>query len=524
MGNSKHKEFSKKILKEIESRVINSQRDLSERRFFWSKELGLSEMPSNPFILAQTKKPSKKVLSFLTIKPTRSLSGVQVIAVMLPPFKCLGKCIYCPSQMNGKEAPQSYTGFEPSTMRAQRHNYDAYKIVEGRAKQLDATGNFAEKIELIFQGSSFTALDKRKQISIIKKSLDAISGKKTKSFEESKLTAEKSKRRVVGITYETRPDICKEKEIDRLLDLAGTRVELGVQNPDDEIYKRIKRGHTVQDVKESTQLLKDSGFKVLYHLMPGLPGSNPKKDLKNFKKIFSDPDFMPDMVKFYPTLIMKNTQLYKEWKKGQFKPMTEKQAIDLLTKLKPELPNWVRVMRVNRDIPSTIIEGGIKKTNLRQLVHAEMKAQGKECRCIRCREAGLRSRDEPTKIKKAKLKREYYDASGGREIFISYETKKALFGFVRLRIPSKPFRKEITNKTALIRELHVYGKTLGVGKKGESSQHKGIGKKLMSEAERIAKNEFGSEKMVVISGLGVKEYYRKNFGYKKDGPYMSKSL
>jgi elongator complex protein 3 len=520
----KDEEFSKHIIEEIDSGLINSQRDLSERRFFWSKKLGLKQMPSNPFVLSKKNNPSKKILSLLSIKPTRSLSGVQVIAVMLPPFKCPGKCIYCPSHFKGKKAPQSYTGFEPSTMRAQRNNFDSFKIVDGRIKQLDATGNFAEKIELIFQGSSFTAFPKNKQEGVLKKSLDAITGKKTIDLEQAKIAAEKSKRRVVGITYETRPDLCGKPEINQLLNLAGTRVELGVQNPDDKIYSKINRGHTVKDVALSTELLKDSAFKVLYHLMPGLPGSNFKKDIKNFKKIFSDERFKPDMVKFYPTLVLKNTVLYEDWLKNNYVPITEEKAVKMLSIIKRDLPKWVRVMRVNRDIPSTVIEAGPKRTNLRQLVHDQMKKEGFECKCIRCREVGLKSRDSKEILFNGKIKVEEYAASKGKEIFISYESKKALFGFLRLRIPHEPFRSEITDSTALIRELHVYGKTLGVGKSGESTQHKGVGKELMQEAERIALKKFDSKKMVVISGLGVKEYYTNNFGYKKDGPYVSKQL
>jgi len=523
MENS-HVQFSKQILTDIKKGVITNNKELGERRFFWSKEFKLDHMPSNPFILSNAKNPSKKVLSILAIKPTRSLSGVQIIAVMLPPFPCLGGCIYCPAAFEGKIAPQSYTGYEPSTLRAQRNNYDSYKIVEGRINQLDATGNFAEKIELIFQGSSFTAWEKHLQEKFVKDSFDAVIGKKTKSFEQSKLLAEKSKRRIVGVTFETRPNLCKKEDIDRMLELAGTRVEIGVQNPDDKIYEITKRGHTVSEVITSTQMLKDSCFKVLYHLMPGQPGSDLKKDLKNFKKVFTDKNFKPDMVKFYPTLLMEGTHLHAEWEKGNFTPITEKEAVKLMCKLKPQIPKWVRIMRVNRDIPSTVITDGVKRTNLRQVIHEEMKKKGLTCSCIRCREVGLKSRNEKIDFSNAKIGTEFYEASSGQEAFISYENKDALFGFARLRNPLKPFRKEITDRTALIRELHVYGKVLGVGKKGESTQHKGIGKLLMDEAEKIAIEKFDANKIVIISGLGVKEYYIKNFGYSKEGPYVSKKL
>lgn len=517
--------FAKKILGEITSGVISSQRDLSARRFYWSKGLGLKEMPSSPFILAQSASQSKKAVELLSIKPARSASGVQIIAVMLPPFPCPGECTYCPSSFEGKKAPKSYTGFEPSALRAQRLGYDPFEIVSNRITQLDLTGNRAEKIELIFQGSSFTCLPKKRQELLVKKGIEGVLGKKCASLARAKLLAEHSARRIVGITFETRPDLCSKADVKQMLALGGTRVELGVQNPDDKVYAKVCRGHSVDDVISSTARLKDSAFKVLYHLMPGLPGSSFRKDLHNLKKVFSNPAFRPDMVKFYPCLVIKGSKLYNDWKKGDFEPLKEASAVKMLAEIKSSLPNWVRVMRVNRDIPSTIISAGVKKTNLRQLVHAELARQGKECNCIRCREVGIRLREQPHIGLVPKLKEEFYGASGGEEAFISFESKDALFGFVRLRSPAHPFLKQITSRTALVRELHVFGRALALGEHDfESAQHKGIGKELMLEAESVARERFGAKKMVVISGLGVKEYYQKNFGYKKDGSYLSKKL
>jgi elongator complex protein 3 len=532
LSNHKREDFlfAKEIIKEIDSNAVLSEREFSKKLFFWAKHFGLDSIPSFPFILSCAKNPSKRVVSFLSIKPTRSLSGVQVVAVMLPPFPCPGECTYCPSSLDGKKSPKSYTGFEPSTLRAQRLNYDAYKIVLNRIKQLDATGNFANKIELIFQGSSFTALPEKQQESVVKKSLDAVCEKNSSSLHEAKINSEKSKRRVVGITFETRPDLCSESQIKEMLNLGGTRVELGVQNPSDVVYKKIKRGHSVEDVVFSTKRLKDSSFKVLYHLMPGLPGSDYKTDLKNMKMVFTNPDFKPDMVKFYPCLVIKGTKLYDDWKKGLYSPMLEDDAIKLFVKLKSSLPKWVRVMRVERDIPGNVIEAGIKKTNLRQMIEEKMYKEGKVCNCIRCREIGLGSRgkdlDFEKELSKAKLNIEFYDASNGEEAFISVESKNHLFGFLRLRNPSSPFLKNITNRTALIRELHVYGKGISLGDRDDSSssQHQGLGKQLISEAEKIAKERFGSNKMIVISGLGVREYYKKKFNYKKDEPFMSKKI
>ncbi len=521
----KKKLFARAIIDSIKSGEINNLRDLELKQFDFCKKFGLSDVPTRPFILSQEKNPSKKVLQLLSIKPTRSLSGVQVVAVMLPPFDCPGECIYCPSSLRKKKAPKSYTGFEPSALRAQRLNFDPYKIVSNRISQLDATGNFAKKIELIFQGSSFTTLSKKEQESIVKKSIDAVTQKKSSSFSESKKNAVSSDRKIVGITFETRPDYCSEKDVSRMLRLCGTRVELGVQNPDDKIYSVINRGHSVDDVIRATSLLKDSGFKVLYHLMPGLPGSSFEKDLKNFKKIFSDPNFRPDMVKFYPCLIIKGTKLYDDWKNNNFKPMNEDESIKLLSKIKETIPPYVRIMRVNRDIPSNIVSAGVKKTNLRQLVHEKMLSEKKKCNCIRCREAGLSSRDKEAFFSEPKLKKLFYNASGGEEAFISLESKEGLYGFVRLRKPSNPFLKQIDKKTSIIRELHVFGKSIPVGEKDYLAlQHFGYGKTLVNEAEKIAREKFDSEKMVIISGIGVRNYYKKNFGYKTEEPFVSKKI
>ncbi len=517
--------YAEAIINDIKNKKIKTLRDLDLKQFYYCKKFNLTELPTRPFILAREKNPSKILKKLLSIKPTRSLSGVQTIAIMLPPFDCPGKCTYCPSSFKDKTAPKSYTGFEPSTLRAQRLDYDSYKIVVNRISQLDATGNNAEKIELIFQGSSFTALPKKSQEKIIIESLNAVTGKKTKSLLLAKKFGEKSSRKVVGITFETRPDICGKNEINQMLNLGGTRVELGVQNPDDKIYNLINRGHNVKDVINSTKLLKDSAFKVLYHLMPGLPGSDYKLDLKNFRKVFLDSNFKPDMVKFYPCLVIQGTKLYDDWKNKKFEPLDEKKAIKIIADIKEIIPKYVRVMRVNRDIPSNIISGGVKKTNLRQLIEKELVNRGKQCSCIRCREIGLSNRQvEIKKFDTPKLEKIFYTASDGEEAFISYESKNGLYGFIRLRKPDDPFVKNLDSNTALVRELHVYGKAIPVGEKDfEAFQHKGYGELLLNEAEKIAVEKFDSKKMSIISGIGVREYYKK-FGYKLDGPYMSKNL
>ncbi len=519
-------DYAQAILKEIDEGRINNLRDLSLIQYPMCKKFNLTELPTRPFILKQAKNPSKKAKQLLLIKPTRSISGVQIIAVMLPPFSCPGKCTYCPLPFEGQRAPKSYTGLEPSAMRAQRLNFDSFKIVENRISQLDATGHKPEKIELIFQGSTFTTLSKEVRQKIVKNSIDGVLGKKTKSFLEAKKLAQTSKRRIVGVTFETRPDYCSKEDISNLLYLCGTRVELGVQCPDNKVYKKTKRGHSVNDVITATRNLKDSSFKVLYHLMPGLAGSNYKNDLKKFKEVFTNPSFKPDMVKFYPCLVIKGSELYDDWQKGNFVPMEEKKIVKLLTNILESVPPWVRIMRINRDIPSTIISDGIKKTNLRQLIDQEMKLKKIKCSDIRSREVGINSLQSKDFLKqKPKFKKRFYLASEGEEAFISFESKDYLYGFVRLRKPADPFLKNIDKNTALIRELHVYGKALPIGGfENAALQHKGLGKDLIKLAEEVAKEKFDAKKINIISGIGVREYYKKNFGYKIDEPFVSKIL
>jgi len=319
------------------------------------------------------------------------------------------------------------------------------------------------------------------------------------------------------LTLETRPDYAKLKHANEMLRLGCTRVELGVQTIYDKALKKIERGHSVEDSIESTRILKDLGLKINYHVMPGLPGITPKQDLEALKKLFTDMKFRPDMLKIYPCMVLKGTKLYKEWKKGKFKPITTDKAAKLIAEFKKYVPEYVRIMRVQRDIPTFMTEAGVDKTNLRQYVEKELKNKGIECRCIRCREIGRQKQD----VKDYEIRLIEYDASWGKEFFISAEKNDAIIGFCRLRFPLKQLRKEITRWSALIRELHVYGETTKIGKEGKT-QHRGIGKELLKTAEKIAK-ENNYRKIIVISGIGVRNYYRK-LGYKKEGVYMVKSL
>ncbi len=439
-------------------------------------------------------------------KPTRIKSGVNVIAIMARPWPCPhGKCTYCPHKFG---VPESYTGLEPAARRAFQNNYDPYFQVQNRLNQFLYLGKDPQKIELIVMGGTFLYQPEGYRNWFIKEAIRAMNDFPQKKYEEKNLKEvqkenENANIRNVGMTFETRPDWGKEKEADWMLHAGGTRVELGVQTIYDEVYKIVNRGHTVKDVIESTKILKDKGFKIVYHMMLGLPGTNEEMDVNAFKVIFEDSRFRPDMLKIYPTLVINGSQLYEDWKRGKYKPLRDREAIERIKKIMRYIPEYVRVMRINRDIPTNVIEDGISKSNLREYVEDE------NCREIRCREIGRVKKV----IGKPKLKRIDYVASKRKEIFLSFETDNAIIGFLRLRI-MKNF--------SFVRELHVYGNMTPLGKVGDW-QHRGFGSKLLKEAERISKEEFSLKKIKVISGIGVRNYYRKH-GYSFDGVYMSKFL
>ena len=517
----------KYLLSQIKTGQITNYSKLTNYKNKAAKKFGIGQTPRNSDIIKYASiSDLKKFKHLLTKKPSKGLSGVTVVAVMTSPHKCPGNCIYCPTGFE-VDAPKSYTGFEPAARRARQFNFDPYLQVQNRLSQYTETNKPVDKIELIIMGGTFLSQPQKFQENFILQCINAITLKNAKSLKSAKKYAEVSKNRISGITFETRPDFCGKKHVNNMLDFGGTRVELGVQNPDDEIYKIINRGHTVKDVTSATKNLKDSAFKVAYHLMPGLPSSDRKKDLKNFKMLFQDERFQPDMLKIYPCLVMAGTELYEMYKKKEFKPLTNSQSASLIAEFKKHIPKYVRVMRIQRDIPANLIAAGTKASNLRQLVSSKMKEKNVKCNCIRCREAGLKSHLEKINPENIEITTTEYDASKGKEIFIAAEDlkKDVLVGFCRLRIPHKPFRKEITSKTALIRELHVYSGVVPVGTKPERPefQHRGFGKKLLAKAEEIAVNEFDMKKMTVISGLGVKKYYHA-LGFRNTGVYVSKTL
>ena len=543
------------IIDDIIEGKISARRDLEVRKRQLCRELKLSKFMSNADILECATAEEKELISdTLKKKPTRTKSGVAIVAVMCHPHKCPhGRCLYCPES---DIAPPSYTGEEPAALRGRMFEYHPYVQCFNRLSQLKKIGHPIDKVELIIMGGTFPSRDLCYQEWFVSQCLKAMTDfglilENNADFEINKplirgfekdvlktypptdyvliddvqLANENSKVRCVGMTFETRPDYCKKEHINRMLNFGVTRVELGVQTLSDELYDKVKRGHSISDVTESNQLLRDSAIKVAMHMMPGL-FVNQKEDLKMFKQLFSDDNFKPDMLKIYPCLVTKGSELYDMWKEGTYSPYTDEEAVDLIVEIKKILPKWVRTMRIQRDIPSTLIEAGVQKSNLGELVYNKLDENHIDCQCIRCREIGHKKTKENYTLDDFKLFKESYTACGGEETFISIEDKneESIAGFLRFRIPSdKIFRPEITDKTALIRELHVYGNMIQIGDKNPSiGQHTGFGEKLLVEAENLAIDN-GKNEIAIISGIGSRNYYRK-FGYERKGPYMAKKL
>jgi elongator complex protein 3 len=480
----------------------------------------------------------EKFAELLKRRAVRTLSGVAPVAVLTKPWPCPGKCAFCPTEKN---VPKSYLSNEPAVMRAIRNKYNPYEQVRTRLEALEINGHRPEKIELIVIGGTWSVLPTAYKFWFIEECFRAannfklkVKSKKLKAKEEKNIEKikkelsleqkknERAKYKIVGITLETRPDYINEKELIEMRELGATRVELGVQAIDDKILQKNLRGHGVEEISRATALLKEFGFKITYHLMPGLPGSTAKKDLAMFKKLFADERFQPDQIKFYPTVVTKGSKLYRWWKQGKYHPYSDKTLRKLIVGCKKSVPEYVRIVRLIRDIPGESIEAGNTVTNLRQLLQQE----GVRCRCIRCREA----KEKNISLKKLRLNIKKYSASSGMEYFISFDSLdgKTLFGFCRLRLPEQRKNKkakiknfEFLSDSAMVRELHVYGELVPMGGK-KKTQHGGLGKKLLAEAEKIAwKNNF--KQIAVISGVGVRGYYRKS-GYKLKNSYLLKKI
>jgi len=525
--------FYSEITDLILSKKIKSKKQLHKTKIKLCKKYSLDFVPADSEILAHlpsdfSNEEIRIAVSVLRKKPMRTISGVAIVAVMTSPHACPhGKCIPCPGGPDN-DTPQSYTGYEPAAMRASLNDYDPFYQTKNRVEQLKAIGHSVNKIDFIIMGGTFTARDPFYQKWFVKRCFDALNDSESKDLYEAKKINEKAESRCIGLTVETRPDWFRLYHADQALELGATRVELGIQTVFDDVLYKMNRGHTVTDSIFATRIAKNSGFKIVYHMMPGLHGSDKNKDLDSFLEIFENPSFKPDMIKIYPTLTVKNTKLYDLYKKGKYNPLSTEDATKLIAKVKTFVPKWVRIQRIQRDIPAQYIDAGVKKSNLRQLVELEMKKQGQNCNCIRCREIGHKMlkknfdfRDEDVEIETI-----FYNASQSEEIFISLVDKEhdALVAFLRLRDINESHRNELEKSCMIIRELKVLGRELPFGKRTDKGiQHKGYGKELIEESERICLEEYDKKSLFVLSGIGVKNYYR-SLGFKDNGIYLNKKL
>jgi len=518
-------------LDDIADRLIDqrpaSREDVQKLKLRTARDHEIPKIPKNSKLLnALPDEHRDEFKPVLAKKPTRSLSGVAVVTVQAPPERCPhGTCTFCPGGPHMGTA-QSYTGKEPAARRADRHDFDPYEQARERLANLENNGHPVDKVDLIVQGGTFPARDWATQRDFVTDLFDALNnhGANDESRSDSLAKAhernEQAQARGIGLTLETKPDWCQTEHVDRMLELGATRVEIGVQTVFDEVLEATNRGHTMQDTYEASKIARDAGLKVCYHLMPGLPESTREMDIETARQTFQDPRLKPDMLKIYPTLVVPGTALHEQHRRGEFEPLEEDEAADRVAEILDMIPPWVRVQRVERDIPSHEIAAGVLKTNLREFA---WDAMGSRCSCLRCREAPRRT-NEPLDLEET---RRSYDASGGREVLLGVEdpSNGAIVGYCRVRMVPNDAHREETRGHAIVRELKVVGSEVPIA--GDSStasahQHEGHGKRLMHRAEQVAR-EHGREWLLVMAGVGTREYYRK-LGYEQDGPYMAKNL
>jgi len=535
------KETQIKVITEIINKLISAYEkrepvNLSKLKHDVGKKYRVPTIPKLVEIIAAIPENYKdKITPFLKAKPIRTASGIAVVALMSKPHRCphiamTGNiCVYCPGGPDSdfEYSTQSYTGYEPTSMRAIRARYNPYIQTKDRIEHLKKLGHDCDKIEFIVMGGTFMSLSSDYRDYFIRNLHDALSGHTSKDHKEAVIYSEQSKTKCIGITIETRPDYCLKPHLSDLLSYGCTRLEIGVQSIYEDVARDTNRGHTVDSVINCFKMSKDAGYKVIAHMMPDLPNMGYERDIESFKEFFENPDFRADGLKVYPTLVIRGTGLYELWKQGKYKNYHPNFLIDLIAKILNMVPPWVRIYRIQRDIPMPLVTSGVENGNLRDLALKRMKDLNLVCRDVRTREVGIQEIHNKVKPENVELIRRDYYANGGWETFISYEDPRQdiLIGLLRLRkCGSSTFRPELKGGCSIVRELHVYGSVVPIHFRDPNKfQHQGYGTLLMEEAARIAKEEHGSKKLAIIAGVGTRNYYRK-LGYEVDGPYMSKML
>jgi elongator complex protein 3 len=478
-------------------------------------------LPSNVvWVRGRSAEERSRLSGSVLRKPSRTLSGVAIVAVMTAPARCPhGRCTYCPGGVDNG-SPQSYTGEEPSALRGAQFRWDAGAIARHRIETLEAIGHPTSKVEVIVMGGTFPARPRGYQEEVFRRIYDGLNGTAAPTLAEAQTRNETGKHRVVGLTIETRPDWCDDRVLPFLLSAGVTRVELGVECLHDGVLRAVGRAHESGDVARATREARDRGLKVGYHLMLGLPGMDPESDLADFRRLWAEPEFRPDFLKIYPTLVLPGTPLYDDWAAGRYAPYDTDRAAELLASMKRELPPWVRIHRIQRDIPARLIAAGVRSSNLRQLALARLARDGAHCRCLRCREAG---RGPTPTADRFSLTRTAFDAGQGSEVFFAFEEAESdtVAGFLRLRFPSPATDGGLD--APVIRELKVLGHELAIGAPATGPadfQHRGFGRQLIAAAEAEA-HARGFAEIYVTSAVGTREYYRRH-GYEVRGPHMVK--
>ena len=464
--------------------------------------------------------PDERARYSLRRKPTRTLSGVAVVAVMTAPSACPhGRCTYCPGGLESG-SPQSYTGEEPSALRGAQFHYDSRAIAAHRLAALEAIGHPTSKVEVIVMGGTFPSRPRDYQRGVFHGIYDGLNGEPSPTLEAAQARNETAARRLVGLTIETRPDWCDERVIPFLLDAGVTRVEIGVECLEEEVLREVGRAHDTGEVSRATENARRAGWKIAYHMMLGLPGMTPEWDREGFRRLFEDPAFRPDMLKIYPTLVLPGTALYDEWRAGRYTPYDTETAAELLARIKEELPPWVRIQRIQRDIPARLIAAGVRAGNLRQIALAKLAKRGGRCRCLRCREVGRVGQPDPDAFS---LSTRRYAAGSAEEVFLAWEDPgtDAVAAFLRLRLPGAGEPDGVP----MIRELKALGAVVPIGTEPRGAdryQHRGFGRALVDRATEIAREQ-GFARLRVISAVGTRGYYARA-GFSRDGPWMAKPL
>lgn len=480
-------------------------------------KMSLERIPRKQEILAAAEGDGySRLRTILLKKPAKTMSGVAVVALMPKPYACPhGRCTYCPGGVQAN-TPNSYTGTEPAAINAIENGYDPALQITTKIDKLTSFGHSPDKMELVVVGGTFMFMPEGYRRNFVKSCYDALNRTVSPTLADAQRLNGGAQIRNVGFTIETKPDYCRPAHVDAMLEYGVTRVEIGVQSLQERVYRIVNRGHTLSDVVESFQAARDAGLKIVAHMMPGLPTVEPGEDVADFGRLFDDEALRPDMLKIYPALVLPGTPMYEEYMRGSYAPYDTQTVIRVLAEAKARFPEWVRVMRIQREIQSADIVAGPDRGNLRQLIHQKMRQDNTRCRCIRCRQPDKASGE-------VRQRRIEYAASGGREIFLSYvDDCDQIYGFIRLRKPGPRAHRSEVAGSALVRELHVYGRSLGLGERG-GIQHSGLGRRLLAEAEAISATELGADRLLVISAVGTRPYYA-SLGYSLYGPYMAKRL